>query len=364
MAPRIENKLQSMDVAFDSIELHPNLKNVRTGLGDVDALAKSIRVSGLQSPLTGVVYTDGDGDDAVEHTILVAGQRRFAALTAIREKSKGRNKPFEEVPFRLAKAEDEDDALLQARFLMLTENLQRENPDIGEVIRTVGEFMDDNGLSESEIAKRLGKPLRWVKGIARARKEASPKLTTAVEKGTCSLTNAFRILEASKDAAAQDKLLDKASAAGDAAKKAGKSKRQQQAAKKGAIRDGSGKSKVTIRSMKTYLREMSGANQADKLKLVPKPLIDNASSKAAAALAGIQVGMFLATMALAGEPGSDNKPLIDMTGPIPVERRPQGSSNAKTAADNTKPKQTRQSKPKLTGKAAEKAAKKAGKANK
>lgn len=117
--------------------LRPNPFQPRAGFEDetLDELAESIRRNGLLQPL--VVRPAGSGWE------IVAGERRWRAL---------RRLGWEKVPVLIRELTDE-----QMLVLALVENLQRE--DLSPLEEAVGyrQLIDGFGLTQQEVARRVGK---------------------------------------------------------------------------------------------------------------------------------------------------------------------------------------------------------------
>lgn len=108
-------------------------------------LAQSIREHGIISPL--VVCPRGG------KYMIVAGERRFrAALEA----------GLEEVP---AVVKDLSDR--QIREIALIENLQREDLNPVDAAEGIRQLIDEYGLTQEEVAQRLGKSRPWVANLLR-----------------------------------------------------------------------------------------------------------------------------------------------------------------------------------------------------
>jgi ParB/RepB/Spo0J family partition protein len=122
--------------------------NMRTGeLPDIQGLAISIREVGLISPL--LVRANPDNTYR-----LIAGRRRLAALTLVHDHDAAALIHCEVI------ASDLDEA--QAWVLMLTENLQREDPPPLQVARGLRAALHlDPSLSASALARSLGKSPAW-----------------------------------------------------------------------------------------------------------------------------------------------------------------------------------------------------------
>lgn len=119
--------------------LHANRRQPRQNFADqeLEELAASIRVQGVIQPL--VVSADGDGS----YTI-VAGERRFRAA---------RRAGLSEVPVVVRQASS-DRELLE---LALVENLQRADLGPLEEAEAYRALQDDFGLTQEQLADRVGK---------------------------------------------------------------------------------------------------------------------------------------------------------------------------------------------------------------
>lgn len=117
--------------------IRPNPFQPRTGFDEdsLDELAGSIRRNGLLQPL--VVRPAGSGWE------IVAGERRFRALQRL---------DWEKVPVVVRELTDE-----QMLVLALVENLQRENLSPLEEAVGYRQLIDGFGLTQQEVAKRVGR---------------------------------------------------------------------------------------------------------------------------------------------------------------------------------------------------------------
>jgi ParB family chromosome partitioning protein len=119
--------------------LKPNRLQPRTTFdeAELESLAESIRAQGLVQPL--VVTSDGDGSYSI-----VAGERRWRAA---------RRAGLEEVPV-IVREQLDDRARLE---LALVENLQRSDLNALEEAEAYQSLQEKFGLSQEEIALRVGK---------------------------------------------------------------------------------------------------------------------------------------------------------------------------------------------------------------
>lgn len=123
-------------------EIEPSPNNVRKTLDELPALALSIRETGLIQPL--VVQRLENPADQTKPYRIIAGHRRFAAIRLIH---------WETVPCIIRKPMKADDELLT----MLVENGQRADLDPIEEARAILKLKTTLGLSEAEVARRIGR---------------------------------------------------------------------------------------------------------------------------------------------------------------------------------------------------------------
>jgi ParB family chromosome partitioning protein len=139
LIPRIEDsgdgESPPRQVGVDSIAANPLQPRRLFDEAKIDELAASIRYSGIIQPL--LVRRSGDGYE------LIAGERRLRA--AVRA-------GLRKVPVVVREASDNE--TLQ---LALIENLQRENLNPIEEATAYRRLQSDFGLSQEEIAERVGK---------------------------------------------------------------------------------------------------------------------------------------------------------------------------------------------------------------
>ena len=119
--------------------LRPNRLQPRTSFNEsaIEELAESIRAQGVVQPL--VVTPEGEGTYAI-----IAGERRFRAA---------RRAGLEEVPVVIREVAN-DRELLE---LALVENLQRSDMNAIEEAEAYQALQEKFGLSQEEIATRVGK---------------------------------------------------------------------------------------------------------------------------------------------------------------------------------------------------------------
>ena len=123
-------------IPHESIKPNPHQPRVRFDYNELEGLACSIRSNGLLQPINVRVLTDGSFE-------LISGERRLRAARMI-----GMNN----IPCVVMNVSDEQSALFA-----IIENVQRQNLDFFEEAVALERLMIDHGLSQEEIAKKLGK---------------------------------------------------------------------------------------------------------------------------------------------------------------------------------------------------------------
>ena len=166
--------------------LHPNPRQPRgrfdeATLGD---LTRSIEVSGVLQP---ILVRPADGGYEI-----VAGERRWRAA---------QKAGLHKVPVLVREVAD-----VQMLELALVENLQRENLNPVDEARAYGVLVEDLGLSQDEVARRVGKERATVANMLRLLNLPAPSLR-ALETGKITVGHAKAILSHRKREE-QDHLLD------------------------------------------------------------------------------------------------------------------------------------------------------------
>lgn len=123
-------------------EIEPSPNNVRAHLEELPSLALSIKETGLIQPL--VVQRLEDRTPPLPLYRIVAGHRRFAAIKLLH---------WESVPCIVRKPMLDDAELLA----MLVENGQRADLDPIEEARAINRLKTKLGLTEAEVARRIGR---------------------------------------------------------------------------------------------------------------------------------------------------------------------------------------------------------------
>lgn len=164
-------------VEFARIEVGV-LGNVRFKLRKIPEFVEDIKQRGLLENL--VVWHRRqkrephqlpDGREVWDRYILIAGHRRWTALSIIREEDPS---AFDTVPVTLFAGNEED-----ARFCMIAENIGRDDLTAAEVAESVY-AMKLRGHAQAEIAKRLAKSQAWVSRLLKFRENACEALRRAL----------------------------------------------------------------------------------------------------------------------------------------------------------------------------------------
>lgn len=171
---------------IDAMADQPRQRFVDQALHD---LASSIRESGVLQPL--LVAREGD------RYRLIAGERRLRAA---------RMAGLASVPVVVRQATPKD-----AFVLALVENVQREDLGPVEQARAFERLAHDHGMTQEDIARRVGKDRSTVTNALRLLK-CAPAVLRALESGEASEGLARALLPL--DAAGQEDLLKQALAAG------------------------------------------------------------------------------------------------------------------------------------------------------
>lgn len=123
-------------IPHDLIKPNPQQPRVRFDYNELEGLACSIRANGLLQPINVRVLENGEFE-------LISGERRLRAARMI-----GMTK----IPCIVMNASDQQSALFA-----IIENVQRENLDFFEEAVAIERLMTEYGLSQDEIAEKLGK---------------------------------------------------------------------------------------------------------------------------------------------------------------------------------------------------------------
>lgn len=156
-------------------DISPNPQQPRRDFhaGDLDELAASIREKGVIQPLVVRIRKEGGYE-------LVAGERRLRAA-----KLAG----YTEAPVRIIEATTD----LEMLELSIIENLQREDLNAVELARGYRRLHDDYGLTQEQVAQRVGKDRATVANMLRLL-ELPEAALTSLRNGEISVGHAKAIL--------------------------------------------------------------------------------------------------------------------------------------------------------------------------
>lgn len=118
------------------IKPNPHQPRVRFDYNELEGLACSIRSNGMLQPINVRTLEDGEFE-------LISGERRLRAARMV---------GMAKVPCVVMNVSDQQSALFA-----IIENVQRENLDFFEEAVAIERLMTEHGLSQDEIANKLGK---------------------------------------------------------------------------------------------------------------------------------------------------------------------------------------------------------------
>jgi ParB family chromosome partitioning protein len=136
-----------LELPLDAIEANPSQPRARIDAGALNALAASIRATGMLQP----VVVAPAGDDG--RHLLVAGERRWRAA---------RLAGLERVPALVRRVDDRE-----RLELALVENLVREDLTAIDVANACACLIEDFGQGHAELAARLGRSRPAVSNLIR-----------------------------------------------------------------------------------------------------------------------------------------------------------------------------------------------------
>lgn len=167
------------------------IRNIRTVFDEdsIRELADSIYNQGLMSPLVIQEVEDSDGNTVTE---LVGGERRLRAIRFIQENLDG--------DFMSGADGDEDYVpcityvgdLKGASFVNAVENIIREEVDDVDVSAWIFEKTQE-GISQTEIAENIKKPLQWVNFRHLFHERSCQELKDLLREGLISFTAAYEL---------------------------------------------------------------------------------------------------------------------------------------------------------------------------
>lgn len=136
--------------------LVPDPKNVRDELTDIEPLAESILLNGLQQPLRVRLQPTGyfEEDPGCAVYVVMAGHRRLAAIKSLGEMWQG------EVPCMVAPDGISTDDVTAA---MLVENLQRADLNCVEEARAFEQLTKDFDWTKEDIAAKISRSVSYVR---------------------------------------------------------------------------------------------------------------------------------------------------------------------------------------------------------
>ena len=184
-------KAQVFDIDPRKIDIIDGF-NKRKDFGDIDELAAQIKEEGLLEPITVVPYMK----DGEERYFLVNGERRYRALMKLIKD--GDDVEVISANF-LEKPENMTDADLYIQQYLRNEGKKFNDVEFGYVCKT----LKDSGLSNSEIAKKLGKN-PGVITYALQSLEYDPRIKEMIEKGEIGGTEVRRIYTAYRKTHGED----------------------------------------------------------------------------------------------------------------------------------------------------------------
>ncbi|MBX9841281.1 MAG: ParB N-terminal domain-containing protein [Xanthobacteraceae bacterium] len=153
--------------------INPRLRNKKS----FRELVENISLLGLKKPIT-VAENGADGDKPYD---LVCGQGRLEAFIELGES---------EIPAFVIEASPEE-----CMVKSLVENCARRQHRAIDLLHDIG-GMKQRGYSSSEIAKKTGLSLEYVRGVGRLLNKGEQRLLRAVEAGNIPVSVAVEIAEA------------------------------------------------------------------------------------------------------------------------------------------------------------------------
>ncbi len=120
----------------EAIKPNPHQPRVRFDYTELEGLACSIRANGILQPINVRVLSDGSYE-------LISGERRLRAARMV---------GITKIPCVIMNVSDEQSALFA-----IIENVQRQNLDFFEEAVAIDKLITEHGLTQEEIAKKLGK---------------------------------------------------------------------------------------------------------------------------------------------------------------------------------------------------------------
>lgn len=184
-------------VPLNHLCLHPEVKNRAINTDHVKALADSIKANGLDTPLLvwsgnekpGAMMKIKSAKDPVPGCFVVAGFHRRGAIRQIfKEDEETFKKRFPSgVPVKYITG-----TLGDALAAQLRENLNRLEPEVGEVVPFVVRLHEELKMKGKEIARKVGKSEAWVSQMLNINKNLGKEGVDAVAKEGASIRNAVK----------------------------------------------------------------------------------------------------------------------------------------------------------------------------
>ena len=182
--PGHKNDYERTTLRWEEIQKSDRFINHRREMKNISELGNSLTETGLQNPImVWAVPCDPIlmpwGDTSTEEYFLIAGFRRYAAIEQIRAENGSGH--FDTVPVNVFRG-----SLTEALLVSLTENIQREDPNPLDLGRVFHHLHENEGITLTEIAGRIGKKRPWVSFIMtlyRGDDKVSKELVTAVQDG-------------------------------------------------------------------------------------------------------------------------------------------------------------------------------------
>ena len=162
-------------IPVDRIEvLNPRERNKQV----FEGIVENIKSVGLKKPIT---VTTRPGDDGAERYLLVCGEGRLKAFTALGETT---------IAAMVVEVNDED-----AFIMSLAENIARRKSRPLELLAGIQQLVA-KGYDKKTIAKKTGLSIDYVQGIMLLIKNGEERLMVAVESGRIPLNAALEIVGA------------------------------------------------------------------------------------------------------------------------------------------------------------------------
>lgn len=173
-----DGRMQVRHIALDLIKRNPFQPRTSFSHDELEELMGSIKEHGLLQPLI-VIPASPDGTHQ-----LIAGERRFRAMSIMGEKT---------APVIIREATEQ-----QQLEIALIENIQRQDLNVLEEATAYARLADEFGLTQEEIAVKIGKSRSQVANTIRLL--VLPKeIRDAVVEGKISASNARTLLALSTD---------------------------------------------------------------------------------------------------------------------------------------------------------------------